>query len=146
MLWRLDHGGVAGLEPRLVVVLIGNNNMFFTQETGVESAAKGIEMCVANVRDKFPKADVIAVKILPVHAPGNRFYEDIQKTNAALDAMKIDRDPKVHVLDLTSDFLNADDTLKRDFFAPDNIPLSQDGGYGLFAEKLKSLVGMLLKM
>ena len=144
VLWRLDHGGVAGLEPRLVVVLIGNNNMFFTPETGVEAAAKGIEMCVANVRDKFPKADVIAVKILPAHAPGNRFYEDIQKTNAALDALKLDRDPKVHVLDLTADMLNADGTLKKELFTPDNIHLSQDGGYGLYAEKLRPLVEKLL--
>ena len=139
VLWRLDHGGVEGLEPRLVVVLIGNNNMFFAPETGVEAAAKGIEMCVANVRDKFPKAAVIAVKIFPAHAPGNRFYEDIQKTNAALDALKLDRDPKVHVLDLTSDFLNADGTLKRTLFAPDDIHLSLEG-YGVFAERLKPII------
>ncbi len=146
ILWRLDHGGVAGLDPRLVVVLIGNNNMFFTPETGVEAAAKGIEMCVANVRDKFPKANVIAVKIFPAHAPGNRFYEDIKKTNAALDALKLDRDPQVHVLDLTADMLNADGTLKKELFTPDNIHLSQDGGYGLFAEKLKPLVETLLRI
>ncbi|MFM9961680.1 MAG: hypothetical protein ACKV2Q_10690 [Planctomycetaceae bacterium] len=30
------------------------------------------------------------------------------------------------------------------FFTPDNIHLSQDGGYGLYAEKLKSLVEKLL--
>ena len=83
VLWRLDHGGVEGLEPRLVIVLIGNNNMFFAPETGVEAAAQGIRMCVANVHDKFPKADVIAVKVFPAHAPGVRFYEDIKKTNAA---------------------------------------------------------------
>jgi hypothetical protein len=45
VLWRLDHGGVEGLQPKVVVVMIGINNMFFTPETGVEAAAKGIEMC-----------------------------------------------------------------------------------------------------
>ena len=145
VLWRLDHGGVAGLEPRLIVVLIGNNNMFFAPETGVEAAAQGIKMVVANVRDKFPKADVIAVKIFPAHAPGNRFYEDIKKTNAALDALKLDSDPKVHVLDLTDDFLNADGTLKPGLFTPDNIHLTQDGGYERYASKLKPVVESLLK-
>ena len=28
VLWRLDHGGVDGLEPKVVILMIGNNNMF----------------------------------------------------------------------------------------------------------------------
>ena len=59
-LWRLDHGGVEGLQPKVVIVMIGNNNMFFTPETGIEAAAKGVQMCVANVSNKFPLAEVIA--------------------------------------------------------------------------------------
>lgn len=55
VLWRLDHGGVEGLEPKVVIVMIGNNNMFFVPETGVEAVARGVQMCVANVREKFPR-------------------------------------------------------------------------------------------
>lgn len=143
VLWRLDHGGVAGLEPRVVVVLIGNNNMFFTPETGVEAAAKGVQMVVANVREKFPSAPVIAVKIFPAHAPGNRFYEDIKKTNAALDALNLDRDPKVTVLDLWNDMVSADGSLWEHLFLPDNIHLTQDGGYELYAAKLKPRIDSL---
>lgn len=47
---------------------------------------------------------------------------------------------------LTADMLNADSTLKKELFAPDNIHLSQDGGYGLDAEKLKPLVETLVRM
>ena len=83
VLWRLDHGGVDGLEPRLVILMIGNNNRFFTSETGVEAAAKGVQMCVANLREKFPNAVVITAKILPCHAPGNRFYEDANSLASA---------------------------------------------------------------
>lgn len=28
ILWRLDHGGLESIDPRLVILLIGNNNMF----------------------------------------------------------------------------------------------------------------------
>lgn len=143
MVQKPGSASVAGLEPRLVIVLIGNNNMFFTPETGVEAAAKGIQMCVANVRDKFPQTDVIVVKIFPAHAPGNRFYEDIKKTNAALDALKLDSDPQVHVLDITADLLNPDGARKPALFAPDNIHLSLEG-YGLYADKLKPLIGKFL--
>ena len=144
VLWRLDHGGVEGLKPRVIVVMIGNNNMFFTAETGIEAAARGVRMVVANVRDKFPQAAVIAAKILPAHAPGNRFYEDIKKTNFALDTLKLDSDPKVHVLDLWSDFTNTDGTIKADLFMPDKIHLSL-AGYAVYAERLKPLLDRHLK-
>ena len=144
VLWRLDHGGVEGLEPRLVVLMIGNNNCFFTPETGLEPAAKGIKACADNLREKFPKAPVIVVKVLPAHAPGNAFYEDIKKINAALDGLKLDADPMVRLLDLTTDFVNADGTLKKDLFSPDSIHLTQEGGYELYATKLKPLVQKIL--
>jgi len=139
VLWRLDHGGVDGLQPKVVIVMIGNNNMFFAPETGVEAAAKGAQMCVANVREKFPNAEVIAAKILPCHAPGNDFYENINKTNAVLHTLKLESDPKVHVLDLWSDFTHADGSIKKPLFVPDNIHLSLEG-YAVYAERLKPLL------
>lgn len=139
VLWRLDHGGVDGLQPRAILLMIGNNNMFFTPETGIEAAAQGVAMCVKNLREKFPEAVVVVAKILPAHAPGNRFYEDIKKTNAALDGLKLDGDSKVRILDLWSDFTDADGTIKKDLFTPDNIHLSP-AGYAAYARKLKPLL------
>ena len=57
VLWRLDHGGVEGLQPKAI---------------------------------------------------------------AALDPLKLDSDPKVKVLDLWPDFTNADGTITKDLFTPDN--------------------------
>ena len=144
VLWRLDHGGVDGLEPRLCVLLIGNNNMFFTRETGVAAAARGINACADNLRAKFPSAPLIVVTIFPAHAPGHAFYEDIKKTNAALGALKLERDPKVHVLDLWSEMTEPDGTISRELFQSDHIHLTQEGGYEFFAVKLQLLVARLL--
>lgn len=139
VLWRLDHGGVDGLEPRAIVLMIGNNNMFFTPETGVEAAAQGIETCVRNLRGKFPAALLVVAKILPAHAPGNRFYDDIQRTNAALDSLRLDADPRVRVLDLTSDFTTADGTLRQELFTADGIHLSP-AGYAAYAARLRPVL------
>jgi beta-glucosidase len=142
VLWRLDHGGLEGLQPKAIVLMIGNNNMFFTPETGIEAAAQGIEMCVKNLREKFPEATIIVAKILPAHAPGNRFYEDIKKTNAALDPLKLDQAPQVKLLDLQTDFTQADGTIKPDLFTSDKIHLSP-AGYAVYAERLNPLLAGL---
>ena len=143
VLWRLDHGGVEGLQPKVVVVMIGNNNMFFAPETGVEAAAKGVQMCVTNLRGKFPDAEIIAAKILPCHAPGVDFYENIRKTNAAIETLKLGSDPKVHVLDLWGDFTNADGSIRKPLFGSDSIHLSLDG-YAVYAARLKPLLDQFL--
>ena len=139
VLWRLDHGGVEGLQPKAIVLMIGNNNMFFTPETGVAAAAKGVETCARNLREKFPDADLIVAKILPCHAPKSRFYEDILLTNVEIEKLNLGADPKVKVLDLTKDFLNADGTIKQVLFTPDNIHLSL-AGYEVYAQKLAPLL------
>ena len=143
VLWRLDHGGVEGIQPKAIVLMIGNNNMFFTPETGIEAAAKGMEMCVKNLREKFPQAKVVVAKILPAHAPDNRFHKDILATNAALDALKLETDSHVHVLELVRDFVNEDGTLKKDLYSPDNIHLSP-AGYTVYADRLKPTLEAIL--
>jgi lysophospholipase L1-like esterase len=139
VLWRLDHGGVDGLKPRAIVLMIGNNNMFFTAETGIEAAARGVQACVERLRGTFPGAHVIVVKILPCHAPGNRFHDDIGRTNAALDPLLLDSDPQVTVLDLTADFVGADGVLREALYTPDRIHLSP-AGYAVYAARLQPLV------
>lgn len=139
VLWRLDHGGIDGLQPKTIVLMIGNNNMFFTPETGIEAAARGIEMCVANLREKLPNAQIVVVKILPAHAPDNRFYQDIAATNAALEALNLTSDRHVQLLDLTSDFVHQDGTLKQDLYSRDNVHLSP-AGYAAYATRLKPIL------
>jgi platelet-activating factor acetylhydrolase IB subunit beta/gamma len=139
VLWRLDHGGVEGLQPKLILLMIGNNNMFFTPETGIESVAKGIEMCMKNLCDRFPKIPIIVAKILPAHEPNNRFYEDIKKTNAALDPLNLESNPNVFVLDMWNDFTTADGKINKELFTSDNIHLSP-AGYAAYANLLHPLI------
>ena len=143
VLWRLDHGGVDGLKPRAIVLMIGNNNVFFTPETGVEAVAKGIELCAKNLRERFPDAEIVVAKILPAHAPGDRFHDDIKRTNLALDALQLAQDAKLQVLDLTGDFTHADGTLKKNLFTPDDIHLSP-AGYAVYADRLRPILRKLV--
>jgi len=143
VLWRLDHGGVEGLEPKCIVLMIGNNNMFFVPETGIEPAAKGVKACADNLRRKFPRAPIVVVKILPAHEPGNAFYENIKKTNSALDPLKLEADKLLRVLDLTAAFVNKDGTIKADLYTQDKIHLSESG-YGVYGEELRPVIDAFL--
>lgn len=149
VLWRLDHGGVTGLDPRVVVLMIGNNNMFYVGETTVAAVAKGVKVTVNNLREKFPNADIIVTDILPAHSPGNTFYENIKLTNTAIANLNLAADPKVHMLSMWDDYVNADGTRKSNLFLADNIHLSQpngtgNDGYSLYAAELDPLITALV--
>jgi threonine synthase len=91
----------------------------------------------------LPVAELVVATIFPAHRPGHAFYEDIKQTNAALRAMQLEREPKVHLLDLWPEMIEADGTLKRALFQSDNVHLTQDGGYEFFAARLQSLITRL---
>jgi platelet-activating factor acetylhydrolase IB subunit beta/gamma len=145
VLWRLDHGGVEGIRPRAIILMIGNNNMFFTPETGIAAAAQGVKACADNLREKFPNARLIVVKILPCHAPGNRFYEDIRLTNLEIEKLKLESDPSVLVMDLTKDFSTEDGRLRPALFKPDHVHLSPEG-YKVYAQRLRPLLDAALSV
>jgi beta-glucosidase len=145
ILWRLDHGALDGTSAKVAVLLIGVNNAPLVGANGVpaEAVAQAIQLCVQNLRARCAQTHVIASTILPAFAPGSRAHEDIQRINTALDALKLDADPKVHVLDLWSDFTNADGTLKTDLYSDKHLHLNL-AGYETYARKLKPVVEKLL--
>lgn len=105
---------------------------------------RGIKACGDNLREKFPSADLVIVKVFPTHAPGNRFDEDIKRVNAAVNGVDLDAAPKIHVLDISADMVEADGALKKGLFSGDTIHLTQDGGYDLYARRLTPLIEKLL--
>jgi Planctomycete cytochrome C len=59
-------------------------------------------------------------------------------------ALKLDADANVHVLDLWSDFTNADGTTKTALDSDGHLHLGADG-YELYASKLQPVVEALMK-
>ncbi|HEX3726224.1 MAG TPA: GDSL-type esterase/lipase family protein, partial [Pirellulales bacterium] len=58
VLWRLDHGNVDGISPKLAVLMIGTNNSNGKDNTAEEIAA-GIEAIVKKLRAKLPQTKVL---------------------------------------------------------------------------------------
>jgi lysophospholipase L1-like esterase len=64
LIWRLDNGQVAGLHPKLAIILIGANNLGRVH-WGAAMTVPGIEAVVANTRERLPAAHILLLGILP---------------------------------------------------------------------------------
>jgi len=138
VLWRMEHGLLDGASPKIIVLMIGVNDAPLITACSVpaESVAQGIKLCVNNLREKCPSSQVVVVKILPAFLPGKPVHEDIKKVNAFLDELKLDSDPKVHVLDVWNDFMNPDGSLIASAYSDGHLHLN-DAGYEIYTAKLK---------
>jgi len=67
MLWRLEHGELDGVHPKIIVVLAGTNNVG-TQtmdDAAVVDISRGVQAIVETCRRKAPDAIVILTAIFP---------------------------------------------------------------------------------
>jgi lysophospholipase L1-like esterase len=82
LIWRLDHGQVAGLHPQLVIILIGANN-FGRVHWDAAMTIPAVEAVVRNTHQRLPGAHIVLLGVLPsIRSP----WVDAQTvaTNAAL--------------------------------------------------------------
>jgi lysophospholipase L1-like esterase len=64
VLWRLQHDGMERLRPKVVVLLIGVNNLGLCNEAP-EQVVAGIKAVVAQLRVLYPEATILLNAILP---------------------------------------------------------------------------------
>ncbi|MDE2240236.1 MAG: hypothetical protein KGJ73_09980 [Rhodospirillales bacterium] len=64
LIWRLDHGQVAGLHPKLTIILIGANN-FGRVHWNSTATVPAIESVVTNTSKRLPNTHIILLGVLP---------------------------------------------------------------------------------
>jgi lysophospholipase L1-like esterase len=62
VLWRLDHGEVDGIKPRVVVLMIGTNNL---GSNTPEEVYEGVKAIVGRLRSKLPDSRILLLGIFP---------------------------------------------------------------------------------
>ena len=75
VLWRLDHGEVEGLHPKLAVVLIGTNNTAYGQTA--EDTEAGIDAVVKDLEHRLPETKILLMGILPSKLPSREQNFDV---------------------------------------------------------------------
>jgi lysophospholipase L1-like esterase len=64
LIWRLDHGQVAGLHPQLAIILIGANNLGRVH-WGAAMTIPGIESVVSITHQRLPESHILLLGVLP---------------------------------------------------------------------------------
>jgi lysophospholipase L1-like esterase len=97
VLWRLDHGEVNGLHPKLAIVLIGTNNTAYGQSA--EETETGIDAVVKDIEHRLPTTKILLVGILPSKLPSREQNFDV---NAYLGMHYAGgEDPRVSYIDIS---------------------------------------------
>ena len=143
MLWRIQNGEASGINPRLVWLAIGVNNVWDWSVPEI-AVANGVKTCVASIRKVFPATKVVVVNLFPseekADAP-NRFRN--RRIHDAIANLKLDKDKNVKVADFGHKFLTADGALPKAIM-PDSLHPNAKG-YKLFAAEMKPIVEQMLR-
>ncbi|MFZ4507508.1 MAG: GDSL-type esterase/lipase family protein [Fimbriimonas sp.] len=136
VLWRLKNGTLDGLDPRLVVVAVGANNLW-KDRFGAKRVAQGAQRIIAEIRRQKPKSKVLLLAVLPnMYDPQNPFRKQVEAMNRELSAVA--RQSGVRFTDLGKGFLEPDGSISKEVMF-DGLHLTPSG-YRILANGLSPIV------
>jgi lysophospholipase L1-like esterase len=147
VLWRIEHGTLEGLRPRVVVLMIGTNNTGFERDgttarnTPAETVA-GVQAILGQLRRRVPEARVLLLAVFPRgEKPDHPQRLQVNEINRGLAPLADGR--HVTFLDVGPSFLAADGALPAavmpDFLHP------REEGYTRWAAALQAPLAELLR-
>lgn len=141
VLWRLEHGEVDGIHPKLAVVMIGTNNTGQERHDPAEQTAAGVKAILHDLRTKLPDTKILLLAVFPRSAkPTDHLREVNTKLNSII---KNDADGKhIYWLNINKVFLTDDGTLTRAMM-PDLLHPSEHG-FELWAKAIEPSVKKLM--
>jgi lysophospholipase L1-like esterase len=144
ILWRLNDGELDGVNPKVIVLLAGTNDLFGLRPGGetamVESVTAGIRAILEVMQEKAPEATIILMGILPRN-DNMALIPIIRNINRNLEALTDGR--RIRYLDINEKLADADGVLFEGMTDPDKLHLALEG-YQVWADALKPLLYELL--
>ncbi len=141
VLWRLQHGEVDGIAPKVAVLMVGTNNTGHRFEEPARVAA-GIARDIEELQRRLPATKILLLAIFPRDAtPASALRQNNEKVNALLPRLADNK--KVFFLNINQAFLQADGTLSKDIM-PDLLHPNEKG-YDIFANAIRPELERLLR-
>ena len=139
VLWRLDHGNLDGLNPKVAVVLIGVNNIPDTNNSP-RHVLEGVTAVVHKLREKLPETKVLLLGIFPFREDFCDQRAKALQVNQALH--KLDDGKWMRFLDFGHLFIQPDGRISKDMMR-DFLHLSPTG-YRIWAEAMEPDLAAML--
>jgi beta-glucosidase len=139
VLWRLDNGEVDPIKPKVVVLMIGTNNLGANND---DQIVEGITTVVSSLRSKLPESKVLLLAVFPRGVAGasrntaltsTPTEPRIAKINERI--AKLDDDKTVEYLDIGARFLDSNGQIPKEIM-PDFLHLSRKG-YQIWADAIE---------
>jgi lysophospholipase L1-like esterase len=147
VIWRIEHGELDGIHPRVVVLMIGTNNAGSNDAAEIFAADKKI---VGMIRTRLPEAKVLLLAIFPRGPRKNRdgsednYVERMQIINAVNPQLAtLDDGVNVRYLDLGAKFLGPDGKIPDAIMADHLHPTV--AGYQIWADAMQPLLGEMMR-
>ena len=145
ILWRLNHGELDGVNPKIIVLLAGTNNVGNTvppedADAKVADITKGLKAVLDILRAKAPDATIIATAIFPRN-DNMAVMPVIKKINVNLS--KLADGKKIRHLNINARLADSDGKLFDGMMNADKLHPAIPG-YQVWADALKPLFTELL--
>ena len=137
VLWRVRNGELDGTNARVVVVMIGTNNLATATP---ENIARGISAIVNTVREKLPRATIVLSALLPRGEPDDPLRAKLADVNARIAGLA--DGTHVRYVDAGPGFIDSNGTIAPELM-PDKLHPSP-AGYEVWAAALRPVLSDLL--
>ncbi|WP_419808809.1 GDSL-type esterase/lipase family protein [Sphingomonas sp.] len=135
VLWRIEHGELDRIRPKLVVLMIGTNNLANANRMSPAETADGVAGVVEAIRRKLPRSKILLLGIFPRAArPEDPLRLAVSDTNARIARLGDER--TVFYRDIGAKLLGSDGTLSTEIM-PDGLHPNARG-YQIWADAISA--------
>lgn len=140
LLWRLEHGELDAVKPKLITIMIGTNNTGHRQDSP-QAIVEGVDRILSLVKAKQPAATIALYAIFPRGADEqDELRQNNQHTNQQLAALA--ERFGIRFIDINSAFVSENGALSTDIM-PDLLHPNA-AGYQIWADSLKTLAAQYI--
>jgi lysophospholipase L1-like esterase len=139
VLWRLDHGEIDGIAPRVAVLLIGINNI---HGNSPQEIADGVEAVCLTLQAKLPRTRILLLAIFPYQEHPGPIRDKVSEANRIISQLNDGR--WIYYLDIGDKFLRPDKTMPAEIM-PDFLHPNV-AGYKIWAEAMEPKLAELMEL